>query len=165
MRYAIVHKYLSLELGGGLGTTRRGGPPGGKRPVGEDRRRSASRDRKRRSRSRGKFISCRSFRPINTCVFQIAIAAVAANISAVRIPSHVETAIRSTTTFVSGRTRSRSAERRTERRSSRERQDSTRRRSRDRGSGRRTGNPRPENEPHSNNGHAPHDTFGINEAY
>ena len=78
-----------------------------------------------------------------------------------------------------GRSRSRSAERRSERRPSRERPDSTRRRSRerggggndrggggnDRGSGRRTGNFRGENETQGNNGHTPSDTFGINDAY
>ncbi len=64
-----------------------------------------------------------------------------------------------------GRTRSRSNERRSDRRSSRDRQDSSRRRSRERDRGsRRTGNYRGENDLH-NNGNGPHDTFGITDAY
>ncbi|CAF0938434.1 unnamed protein product [Rotaria sp. Silwood1] len=51
-RGRTVKGWRPRRLGGGLGSTRRGGLPGGKRTVGDDRRRSASRDRKRRSRSR-----------------------------------------------------------------------------------------------------------------
>ncbi|UJR30800.1 hypothetical protein I4U23_018318 [Adineta vaga] len=51
-RGRTVKGWRPRRLGGGLGSTRRGGLPGGKRPVGDERRRSTSRDRKRRSRSR-----------------------------------------------------------------------------------------------------------------
>jgi hypothetical protein len=67
-----------------------------------------------------------------------------------------------------GKSRSRSAERRPERRTSRDRQDSTKRRSsrdRERDRGRRTGNFRAENDLHNNNGNGPHDTFGTNDTY
>ncbi|CAF3875739.1 unnamed protein product [Adineta steineri] len=51
-RGRTVKGWRPRRLGGGLGSTRRGGAPGGKRTGVEERRRSSSRDRKRRSRSR-----------------------------------------------------------------------------------------------------------------
>ncbi|CAF1357405.1 unnamed protein product [Rotaria sp. Silwood1] len=51
-RGRTVKEWRPRRLGGGLGSTRRGGPPRDKRNGSHDRRRSSTRDRKRRSRSR-----------------------------------------------------------------------------------------------------------------
>lgn len=100
-------------------------------------------------------------------IFQIVVEVEVVNINVVCIHNNSILNKKLNLSSISGRTRSRSNERRGDRHSSRERQDSSRRRSRDRDRdrGRRSGNYRGENDMHNNNGNGPHDAFGVNDGY